>query len=123
MATVQGEQAYTFTAGADLSSYQYCAVKLSTGGKLALAGAGERGVGILSDKPSADGDAARVVAGGLTKAKAGDTIAVNAFVTPEATTGRLVTAGSGDAVWGQAREAASDGQIFELVMLSQYVIP
>jgi hypothetical protein len=122
MATVQGEQAISLPAGADLSSYQFCAVKKSSG-VLALAGAGESGVGILSDKPAAVGRPGRVVIAGSTKALAGDVIAVDAKVTPEATTGRLVTAGSGDAVWGTANEAAVDGQVFELVLISQYVAP
>lgn len=63
----------TLVAAADLSLNQFYAVKISSAGKIALAGAGQNAVGILQNKPTAD-TVASVETLGISKAKYGDTI-------------------------------------------------
>lgn len=46
------ENELAFVAGADLSSAQYCGVKVNSSGVIVLAGAGEFGIGILQNAPA-----------------------------------------------------------------------
>lgn len=46
-----GENELAFVTGADLSSSQYCGVKVNSSGVIVLAGAGEFGIGILQNAP------------------------------------------------------------------------
>lgn len=46
------ENELAFVTGADLSSSQYCGVKVNSSGVLVLAGAGEFGIGILQNAPA-----------------------------------------------------------------------
>ena len=63
------------TAAADLSSYQYCAVALSTENTVNVATSTVAvPFGILQNKPSVAGDAAEVCIFGVTKIKFGDTL-------------------------------------------------
>lgn len=57
----------TFLAAADLSSYQYCFVKLSADNTVNVCGAGEQAIGILQNKPSAAGKEARVRVFGVSR--------------------------------------------------------
>lgn len=99
----------TFIAGADLSGYQFRAVKVTgvdanTGYALiGLAGAGEFAIGVLQDKPVA-GHSCRVRTGGVSKMVASGAIAVPALVASDATgkakaavTGSTNTADAGGA--------------------------
>lgn len=106
-------------AAADLSGNQYYAVKLDTtaaGSRVALAGEGDKAIGILQDKPSAAGRACAVAIGGTSKAVAGGSITAGDRVAQNST-GKLVTVGSGDD-WslGIARASASSGEIFPMLI-------
>lgn len=67
----------TLVASTNLSTKQFFFVKLDTNGQVALCGAGERGIGILQDKPSAQGQACRVRIRGGSLLKVAAAIAVN----------------------------------------------
>lgn len=105
-------------AGADLSSYQYCAVYTSGANTVSLAAtAGMNATGILQDEPAASGRAAKVGIFGRTKAKAGAAISAGADVAVQVTTGRVVTAVTGDYVLGTALEAATaNGDIISVLL-------
>lgn len=69
------------TAAADLSTSQYCVVFLSTNNTVNLATSTTAiPIGILQNKPSAAGQAAEVCIFGVSKARAGGTIAFTNFV-------------------------------------------
>jgi hypothetical protein len=54
-------------AAADLSSYQYCMVKLTADNTVNVCGAGELAIGVLQNKPTASGQAARVRVFGVSR--------------------------------------------------------
>lgn len=105
----------TFEAGADLSTKQYCAVKIDTNGRVVAAGEGDKAIGILQDKPAALGRAGCVGIAGTSKAVAGATVNAGDRVVQDSTS-RLVAVGSGDD-WslGVAREGAAVGGIFAMI--------
>jgi len=121
MATAENVGGYlSLIASADLSSYQYHAVKIDTSGYVALCGDGELAVGILQDAPDTAGDICQVAplngrklkavvgTGGIT---AGDDLGVDA-------SGHLVAAATGDQVVGVALETAAAGAIAQFIALS-----
>jgi hypothetical protein len=130
----------TLTAGSDLSTKQYYAVKIHTDGLLALTAAGECVAGILYTKPSASGTVASVhpLNGRKTKAIAGGTIAKGDLLASDAN-GKLVTATKaatntsdagaaadaliGSFVCGVALEAAVSGDIFQFLALPLGAVP
>lgn len=128
----------TRLAGADLSSSQYHFVKLDTNGEVVLSGAGEDAIGVLQNKP-ADGQAATVRVGGLSKVVAGAAITAGARVASDAsgkaktavaaTVNTSDTGAAADAVvasfaLGNAFEAASgDGQIIEFLLARSGALP
>jgi len=63
----------SFTAGEDLSSAQYLAVKINSDGNIVKAGAGERAIGILQDKPE-NGKVGSVMLYGISKAVYGASV-------------------------------------------------
>ncbi|MFQ5798841.1 MAG: hypothetical protein ACE5H0_09135 [Bacteroidota bacterium] len=77
-------------AAADLSSLQYCFVKLDTSGKAAAPGANDRDtIGVLqNDDADAAGKAAVVRVNGTTKLIANEAINEGSFLTPVVTTGK-----------------------------------
>ena len=91
---------------ADMSSSQFTFVKVGAADfKVAACGDGEKAVGILQDKPAADGRAGNVRISGTSKVVAGAAIALGAEVASDAN-GKCVTAASGDYILGVALEAA-----------------
>ncbi|MCL4715471.1 MAG: hypothetical protein KJZ75_11220 [Hyphomonadaceae bacterium] len=73
----------TRIAGADLSAKQYTAVKQNSSGQVVAAGAGEKALGILQNKPTS-GQAATVAVGGVSKWIAGGVVAPDAEVAADA---------------------------------------
>ena len=109
----------TFTTGsASLEAKKYFAVKQHTDGTIILAAAGtDKIIGILQNEPKV-GEAALVRFGGTSKAVAGGTIAVGAWVTSDSdgkviatTTDKNVAIGMylGDA-------AAASGDVIEILV-------
>lgn len=64
-------QDFTFAAGSDLSTKQFCFVVLNSSKQLALAGSNAETVGVLQDKPNAAGVGGQVRVFGITKVIAG----------------------------------------------------
>jgi hypothetical protein len=97
----QAEQLVTVPAGSDLSTKQFYAVKVGSTSKLALCGTSNQALGILTDKPAADGAPGAVCIFGFTKAIAGGTITPGNMVATDSA-GKLVAAASGDIAVGIA---------------------
>jgi hypothetical protein len=108
----------SFPASADLSSYQYRAVKLS-GGQLALCDTlGEKAMGILQDAPAAAGAAGSVAVYGATKAVAGAAVTENDPVGPDAS-GKLIKMDEEDeACLGRALETAAAANVVFKVLIT-----
>lgn len=99
-------------SAADLTAKanQYRAVKVTADFTVGLAGDGDEILAVLQNRPNL-GEAAELMGEGITKAKAGGTIAVGDKITPDAS-GDFVTAASGKHPSGTALEAAVVDQIF-----------
>lgn len=106
-------------AAADLSSNQfYCVKKNTTDNQFALCDTdGEVFDGVLQNKPSAAGDAADVMALGVTKLEAGETLAAgdlwgtDASGTGKVIEGTVTGADVGDYVAGRVLEGAASGEL------------
>jgi len=102
-----GETLPGIEASGDLSADQFKFVTINSSGQAVLAGAGAVIVGVLQNKPSAQGDAATIWGPGtLSKVVAAAAIAKGEEVTPDAN-GRAVVSSTGDYIVGQCTEAAS----------------
>lgn len=114
----------TLIANADLSASQYCFGTVNSSGKLAITGAGLAADGILQDKPAAADRPAQVgtTPGRISKMKAGAAITNGDNLTPDST-GRGVTATSGDVVGAKALEAASGANVIIAVLLKLQAEP
>lgn len=105
-------------ANADLSTNQYSLVKLvnnSGEGQAALSGAGEGAVGILQDKPDAQGVAGSVGFTGISKLKLAGTVTAGGPVASNAS-GLGVAAGTGDIVVATAVESGVSGDIIPVII-------
>ncbi len=119
-------------AGEDLSSYQFCFVKLDTDGTVIHCDTvGEDAIGVLQNDPE-EGEGATVMTEGISKVLAGDVVALNALIKVEVTTGRGITADKGTVsasnvvgsfVQGKALSAAGDGEIFSMLITKMGVAP
>lgn len=89
----------SFKAAANLSSSQFCAVKISAADTVNLAGDGEDCIGVLQNKPGAAGRGAEVRTYGPTKGKAGGTCTAGGNAGIDSS-GRFVNAASGDFIVG-----------------------
>jgi len=111
MSVMQEGRTRTFKAGTDLSSSQYCFVKLdSTQNQVVLATAGtDKIIGVLQNAP-VSGDVATVglLAGsGTYKVRASTSIALNAYVTATTAGKAVTTTTAGHVVAGIALQAAT----------------
>lgn len=108
----------TLLAAADLSSYQYRAVKVDSNGKAALSGDGENAIGILQDKPDAQDKAAEVMVLGASKAEYGGSVTAGDNLASDAN-GKLVTATASDAILAVALEDGSDGEVHSVSLVTR----
>ena len=109
MATEEIVYCTSVIAGADLSAKQFYYTKLNASGQIVLAGAGERGLGILQDKPGL-GQVGSVCALGKSMGIYGAEVTAGQSLTPNAS-GKLVPAIANDAVVAMAAESGSAGEI------------
>lgn len=105
---------HSFPANADLSASQYCFVTLNSSGNVAVTGASGDAIGVLQNKPAAAGRAAAVAIGGRTKMLLGGTVAKGAQVVSDST-GRAVTAISGELILGICVEGGTVGLIGSII--------
>jgi hypothetical protein len=118
---IEGFDLGTVVAGADLSALQHTAVLVGSSG-FVTAGAGAPADGFLQNDP-ASGEIANVRITGVSKAVAGAAVAQGAEVTV-GTTGKIITATSGDNIIGRALEAASaDLDIIPVLISKQGIKP
>lgn len=103
-------------AAADLSSSQFCAVKLDTSAKAALPGAGGQCFGIIQNKPKA-AESASVMVLGQSKMVVGSAgVTMGDQITPD-TAGKAVTAVSTNYVLGLALETGVSADIISVLLL------
>lgn len=74
----------TLLAYTDLSSYQYCFVKMQADNTVTVCGNGEKAIGILQNKPTAAGQAARVRVFGVSRLEMQATVGYGAYVGSQA---------------------------------------
>lgn len=108
----------SYIAAADLSSSQFCAVVTDTAGKAALPGStGLLATGILQDKPTA-GQVGEVLILGKSKGLVGTGgVTMGDHVTALTTTGRIVTAATGNYILGIAQDTAAAGEYTTVLLL------
>ena len=102
-------------ASADLSSYQFCFMKLNTSGQLALPAANGYAIGVLQDKPTAQAQPGMVCRpGDITKIVCGEGITAGEWVATNSS-GRAILCVTGDWILGQALDACASGSITRMV--------
>jgi hypothetical protein len=108
----------TKIAGADLSAKQFYIVKPdSTAEQVVLAAAAtNKLLGVLQNTPKS-GEAANVRILGTSKVIAGGSVTDGAWVTSDASGKGVATTTDKDVVVGMAMEAASSGDIFEVLLV------
>lgn len=111
---VAGFKPGVLKAGADLSSKQFHAVKIAADGDVEQAGAGERAMGLLQNKPI-ENEAAEIEMDGISKAVAGAAIAGADVELAADANGRLVPAASGNQVIALSLTAAAGAGSFMTV--------
>src|SRR5262249_38183238 len=136
-ATGEDQITRTFTAGADLSSYQYHFVKLSAGNIVPCDAAGEEALGVLQDAPTS-GKVGTVCLMGRSKLKCGGNITQGAHIKTStgakaiaAVAGTVNTSDTGSAsdavvgsfVMGKALDGAADGDLIDALINPMGVIP
>ena len=104
----------SFIAGDDLSSAQFKAVKLDSNGNIVVAGAGDRAIGILQDKPS-QGQVGAVMLYGVSKAVYGASVTAGQELEVDSS-GALVPFSSGKIV-AIALENGSAGEVHSVKIL------
>jgi hypothetical protein len=129
MATYREALVVSFVAGADLRNYPFAPVRLDATGRVVLAGANERAIGILQNKPNA-GETASVMLYGISKAVAAGAISIGSPVVAAAD-GQVAAAGvfhnhgvaSDNPPTGQQRilgfaltSATAAGQVIEVLL-------
>lgn len=110
-------QAFSATAGADLSALQYTFVTVDSSGLAVGAAANSLAIGVLQNNP-VSGVAANIAHGGETKIKLGGTLAAGAQV--EVGTGgvAVAAAGAGSYVMGILTKGGASGEIGSMVIVS-----
>lgn len=113
---VPGLKIGTLTAAADLSTYQFRCVKMTSTGINICGTAGEAVDGILQNKPAALGQEVALMCNGISKAVAGAAITKGAQVMTD-TQGRVITAATaGSKIIGRALAAANNaGEIIPVL--------
>lgn len=116
MAVESTLQAISVQASTDLSSNQYMFVFVNSSGQLAASAVDGDIVGVLQDKPAAQGRAGNVAFAGRTKIKLGGTVAAGNRVTSDAS-GNAIAIASGSAVSaGVALTSGTNGQIVDMLI-------
>lgn len=117
MATEMGPQLdFSYNAGSDLSTKQYCFVKISTG-KLAVTGRGDLGIGVLQDKPAAVDRPGAVRPLGWTKVRYGGSITAGQKLVSDANAAAVNASSSDNNFMGTALKDGVAGDVGEMLLM------
>lgn len=116
MAYENNTESMTIPAAADLSTHQYKLMTVNSSGQAALANATALVVGVLQNKPTAAGQAATIVYGGVSKCIAAGVITAGSRVTADANGLAIAAATAGDAVIGVALATAAANDIIPVLV-------
>lgn len=106
----------TAPASADLSTKQFTFVKLNSSGQTVTANASDTAqIGIQQDRPNAAGVPSNVAIEGVSKCKAGATVAAGAAVTSDAN-GAAITATTGKQIMGFAKIGGAANDLIEVII-------
>jgi hypothetical protein len=98
----------TYAASADLSALQYYFVKLDSSLEVVACGANDEDMlGVLQNKPTAQGQEAEVRIDGVTKLKVNEAVAINQQLTPTSTGNAEVVDAAAEFVTARAMSAAT----------------
>jgi len=107
----------SFKAKVDLSGKQNLLMKVSADEEVDTAGAGDKCVGVLMNKPAAAGRGAEVMTAGVAMLIAGATVAIGDYIKSDAAGKGIKTTTAGDEVVGRAESAANASEQFKLRIL------
>jgi len=112
-----GHKAYVATSAIAGEGY---IVKLSSGEVVVATAATDKFIGVTTNKAAAgeQTDIRLRNAQGTAKVKAGGTIAVGDYVTATTAGKAVATTTSGNLILGMALEAAADGDLFEVLLIT-----
>lgn len=122
MAREEALHSVSIPASADLSASQFCFMTVNSSGKLAATGAAVAADGVLQDKPAADGRPGQLGIAGVSKVRAGAGFTAGDDLASDST-GRAVTATSGDVVTAKALEDASGVDVVATALLKLQAEP
>lgn len=122
MATQEALQCITIPAKVDLSASQYCFVRIDNTATALLPTAGGDVVGVLQNKPSVAGHAAEIAYAGRAKVYCSADVAAGVKVQVD-TAGKVLTALTGDHVVGTVLVGGTNGQLVEVLLGSQMLLP
>jgi hypothetical protein len=109
----------TFTSSGDLSAGRYKFVKISAAQTVALTGAGERAIGVLTNAPDAAGKPASVRILGTVEVMCGAAVAAGNLLKSDANGKAINASVANDDFFGIALEAATaDGDIIEALLVT-----
>lgn len=116
--------AFSREASGDLSAGQHHFVEIDGNGQIVLiSGSGDPAIGVLQNKPVAQGNEGAIMGTGISKVVAGAAVTVGALVMSNAA-GRAITATSGEVVLGRALEAAGgDGEVIPVALGETHRLP
>jgi len=122
MATVNALHTVSIEAAGDLSAEQYTFGVVDSAGQVAQqTTAGGDADGVIMNKPEAQGDPTEFAIGGVAKVVAGATVAAGAKVQSD-TTGRGITAATGDHVLGKALTGGDVNEVIEVLLVSKHIL-
>jgi len=105
----------TLQANADLSSYQYYAVKMNSSERVILASTGDKIAGVLEDAPSAANMSCKVGYSGITKAIGGAVIVAGVEVEIDAD-GKFITLSTGESVGMAMTACGAEDEQFSVLL-------
>lgn len=112
----------SMNAAGDLSTKQYCHVKMSADNTVTTAGNGQESIGILQDKPSAAGRAGAVCLTGISKVLLGGTVTAGQYISADAN-GAAVVPATAERITGLCTKGGAAGEVGEAIIGSYGAAP
>jgi poly-gamma-glutamate capsule biosynthesis protein CapA/YwtB (metallophosphatase superfamily) len=108
-------------ASADLSAAQFLCIGQAADAQAEVAGAGEKIIGVLQNKPAAEGRAATVRVHGTTKVVVGATLAIDDILMVDAA-GKVIPATAGNFGVGIALETGANADEIITMLLKDITV-